>query len=188
MALSLNLLSTRGGLAAAALLLMLLLFATLTDLQRRRIPNWLTVPGLLAGLLLHGIVGGLDGFVSSLGGALLWFVVGFSFYSKVGGIGAGDIKLVIAAAALTGAIPTLYLAVFSLGLQVLWLFGRWLLSGHAGQNFRNLFVWIQVTFVRGGPKIHFVPAGLPDKSPHAPFMLLAALLLGSLVHLHLLQF
>ena len=42
-----------------------------TDLQSRRIPNWLTGPGVLLGLVLHCVFGGLRGAGLSLVSALI---------------------------------------------------------------------------------------------------------------------
>ena len=73
----------------------ILLVATVTDLQSRKIYNWLTFPAMLAGLVLNTVLGGLPGLEGSLLGFLagtLVFVVGFF----IGGMGAGDVKLMAA--------------------------------------------------------------------------------------------
>ena len=77
------------------------LVATVTDLRSRRIPNWLTGPTMLLGLLLHLVAGGWKEGVSSLLGLLLCGVVFLVFY-LAGGMGAGDVKLIAAEASLLG--------------------------------------------------------------------------------------
>lgn len=71
------------------------------DVRTRRIPNWLTGPGILIGLLLHLLLGGWR----SLGGAALaGLIAGFVFlvFYIGGGMGAGDIKLIVAVGCLAG--------------------------------------------------------------------------------------
>jgi prepilin peptidase CpaA len=75
--------------------------ALVTDLRSRRIPNWLTVPALLLGLMLNLIVSGKDGGISALEGAALGFGLLIPFYlMRV--MGAGDVKLLAACGALLG--------------------------------------------------------------------------------------
>ena len=84
------------GLAAA-----LSLVAGWTDWRSRRIPNWLTVPGLLAGIVFNVTASGWAGAKTSLLGAglglglLLPFVV-------IRSLGAGDWKLMGALGAILG--------------------------------------------------------------------------------------
>ena len=69
--------------------------ATATDLRSMRIPNWLTLPLLLAGITYAGLTGGWEGVRAALGGAAITgsiFVLG---YAMAGG-GAGDAKLMLA--------------------------------------------------------------------------------------------
>ena len=75
--------------------------ATFTDLRSRRIPNWLVLPFLLAGLALSTWMHGWQGLGQSLGGALLGLVIyGVLFW--MGGMGAGDVKLCAAIGAWVG--------------------------------------------------------------------------------------
>ena len=81
-------------------LLMLLTVAVLTDLRERRIPNKVTVPGLLAGLVIGAVLEG--GFPQvALGGASLALLVSFPLVA-LGGLGAGDAKLLTAVGAFVG--------------------------------------------------------------------------------------
>lgn len=77
------------------------LAAALTDWRSRRIPNVLTLPLLLCGLIVSAAFGGLPGLADSLGGsalAALPFVLLFLF----AGGGAGDAKLMSALGAWLG--------------------------------------------------------------------------------------
>ena len=70
-------------------LCMLCVVATVWDLKWRRIPNWLIVVGLVAGLFFHLLGCSLaDGLLGLLLGGVPWLLVGL-FRGSVGG---GDIK------------------------------------------------------------------------------------------------
>ncbi|HXF26757.1 MAG TPA: A24 family peptidase [Bryobacteraceae bacterium] len=72
--------------------LLVLAVAMFTDLRSRRIPNWLVLPFLAAGLAASTLLHGGRGLLSSLEGALLAAaLLGVFFLS--GGMGAGDLKL-----------------------------------------------------------------------------------------------
>lgn len=74
--------------------------AVVSDLRSRRIPNRITVSGLLAGLVLGALAqGGVP--VTALLGAFLALLVGFPLFA-LGGLGAGDVKLFAAVGAFVG--------------------------------------------------------------------------------------
>ena len=72
-----------------------------TDLRRRRIPNWLTVPALLIGVIANTILSGLPGLKTSLLGAGLGLALLLPFV-LLRSLGAGDWKLAGALGAFTG--------------------------------------------------------------------------------------
>lgn len=70
--------------------------AVVTDIQSRKIYNWLTFPAMATGLILSAIFGGLAGVQASLIGFFagsLVFAIGFFLG---GAMGAGDVKLMAA--------------------------------------------------------------------------------------------
>lgn len=71
------------------------------DVRTRRIPNWVTGPGILAGLLLHFALGGWRSLSGAALGGLLAGTVFLLFY-LAGGMGAGDVKLIAAVCCLAG--------------------------------------------------------------------------------------
>jgi len=71
------------------------------DLRTRRIPNWLTVPTLLAGLAINTLLYGWAGTKSGLEGAGLGLGLLLPFV-LARGLGAGDWKLMGALGALLG--------------------------------------------------------------------------------------
>lgn len=86
-------------------LVLSLLVATVTDLRQRRIPNLVTLPLILLALLLHSLATGLPGLVHSLQGLGLGFGL-LLIPHLLGGIGAGDVKLMAAVGAVLGPAQT----------------------------------------------------------------------------------
>ncbi|WP_342387826.1 A24 family peptidase [Salinicoccus bachuensis] len=75
-----------------AFLIIILAICVVTDIRKRKIYNKVIFPALLAAFGLNIIFGGFSGF----GDALIGFVVGFTLLLIpyiLGGIGAGDVKL-----------------------------------------------------------------------------------------------
>jgi prepilin peptidase CpaA len=98
----------------SAPVLLVALVATREDIRSRRIPNLVTFPALLLGIVCHWALGGPNGALLALGAALLagaillpgWFL---------GLMGAGDVKLMAALAAWLGSPRAgLFAVLFSL--------------------------------------------------------------------------
>jgi prepilin peptidase CpaA len=81
--------------------LIVLAVATFTDLRNRRIPNWLVLPFLVAGIVVSTWLHGWHGLGFSFGGLGLGLLLyGILFW--MGGMGAGDVKLAAAIGAWIG--------------------------------------------------------------------------------------
>jgi prepilin peptidase CpaA len=80
---------------------LLSLVAAATDLRSRRIPNWLTVPGLLLGIAANTTLGGWSGLKASLLGAAVGLALLLPFV-LLRSLGAGDWKLAGALGAFAG--------------------------------------------------------------------------------------
>ncbi|MBK5292472.1 MAG: prepilin peptidase [Acidobacteriia bacterium] len=89
--------------------------ATVEDLARRTVSNWLPALALAGGLAGHSVVEGWRGAGSALLGAVGGFCVFLVFY-LLGGMGGGDVKLMAGFGAILGVgrlLPaTLLAAVF----------------------------------------------------------------------------
>jgi prepilin peptidase CpaA len=72
-----------------------------TDLRRRRIPNWLTVSGLVIGIAANTALGGWGGLKTSLLGAAVGLALLLPFV-LLRSLGAGDWKLAGALGAFVG--------------------------------------------------------------------------------------
>ncbi|HEV8396593.1 MAG TPA: A24 family peptidase [Vicinamibacterales bacterium] len=86
--------------------------ACATDLHSRRIPNWLTFGATALALAVHVAVDGRAGAQVAMGG---WVTGLFLFMPLflLGGMGAGDVKLLAALGAWLGAPDTVWLAIYA---------------------------------------------------------------------------
>lgn len=107
------LLETLDSVATVPLLVVLAAcgITAVTDVRSFRIPNYVTLPLFVAGLLFHAILPGGNG----IGFSLLGGAVGFGcliLFHFLGGIGAGDVKLLAAVGTWIGpgAVFVLFLA------------------------------------------------------------------------------
>lgn len=115
--------------------------ATVTDLRSFRIHNLLTLPLFGAGLLFHGLTGGGEGLVNSLFGALFGFAVPFLFF-LMGGMGAGDVKLMACVGAWLGMPLTYYVVVASACAGGIYAAVLIVLYQPAGKTWMNLkIIW-----------------------------------------------
>jgi len=119
------------------LLAAILITATVTDFKYRRIPNWLIGSGLVVVILYYSITGGWSGVVFSIKGLALGIgllIIPFA----VGGMGAGDAKLLGLVGAAKGAAfaanAFLWMAVWGGLMAVLVL----LRQGRLGSTILNL--------------------------------------------------
>ncbi len=92
---------TRPEFAYAAAALFCAFTSAVYDIKSRRVPNFITGPGILAGLLLHLILGGWRQFALAAAAGLICGLVFLAFH-LVGGMGAGDVKLITAIGCIAG--------------------------------------------------------------------------------------
>jgi prepilin peptidase CpaA len=101
--------------------------ATIWDLRSRRIPNWLVVPFLLAGIITKTVVQGWHGLAEGLEGVLLGALLLGILY-LLGGMGMGDVKLCAAIGAWVGP-GQLMLALVLMGMAGGFMALVWAISG-----------------------------------------------------------
>src|SRR5215472_17886759 len=87
--------------------------AATLDWRTRRIPNWLTVPALIAGIAVHTALNGWHGTLFALEGAALALVLLLPPV-MVRVLGAGDWKLMGVVGALMGPILMLFILFVSI--------------------------------------------------------------------------
>jgi prepilin peptidase CpaA len=102
-----------------AFVLTLTFLAGASDWRTRKIPNWITVPGILSGLMLHIAISGWPGAKASLEGVGLALALLLPLV-LLRALGAGDWKLMGAVGAFVGPVLFLFIlfgSVFASGLM-----------------------------------------------------------------------
>lgn len=116
----------RLGFELIPLVALFTLTAAVTDFRIHKIPNWLTVPTAILGLVYHAIFSS-TGPLTGIGFALAGFAVGFVLLilpAVLGGGGMGDVKLLAALGAwlgvrfilITFAVGSIFAAVIAIGV------------------------------------------------------------------------
>ena len=116
---------------------LLALIAAWTDFRSRRIPNWLTVPGMLIGVAANLALNGWSGLKASLLGVGLGLILLLPFV-LLQSLGAGDWKLAGALGAFTGPVlltDLLLGSVFVAGVMAVALI---IYKGRMRQTVRNI--------------------------------------------------
>jgi prepilin peptidase CpaA len=116
--------------------LLLALAAAITDLQSRRVPNWLVAVGAAAGLALNAWASGGAGVGRSLLGGVVGFCIFLPFF-LLRGMGGGDVKLMGALGmclGVAGIVQTALLASIAGALLAMAVAAR---HGALGRTFAN---------------------------------------------------
>lgn len=126
------------GLATSQVVVLVLgTIACWCDLRTRRIPNLLTFGGAAAGLIYATAVQGWPGFLASAGGWLTGIAVFLPFF-LLGGMGAGDIKLVGCIGAWLGPQAALWVSLYTALAGGVMAIGIGLATGYFGQALLNV--------------------------------------------------
>lgn len=98
------------------ILIVVLLIAAIFDYKFRKVPNYITFPAIVCGMAIVFLKGGLIGLSASTMGLFLGITL-LSFPYAMGGIGAGDVKLLGAIGAIKGPwfVFTAFLAAAIIG-------------------------------------------------------------------------
>jgi prepilin peptidase CpaA len=132
--------------------LALTLYAGWYDWRTRRIPNWLTVPALLAGLVLRYMIGGWTGTAMGLEGAGLALLVLLPLV-LLRALGAGDWKLMGAVGALLGPRMVLFVLLASIFVSGLMAIVMMVQTKRVKATLRNLVVLVH-GFLSFGLRTH----------------------------------
>lgn len=89
-----------------------LILSAAFDLRSHRIPNYLTMSSMLLGLMYHTSLTGFNGFLFSFTGLFAGLGLLIIFY-LMGGMGAGDVKLLGAVGSFIGAKGVFWSFLFS---------------------------------------------------------------------------
>lgn len=129
------------------ILILVLIICFITDLKYQKIYNKVIFPALITVLMLHLAFYGYNGLKSFL----LGFVVGFSILLIpyfLGGMGAGDVKLLALIGAIKGSAfvlnTALYMAVIGGGMAIVVI----LFHKESLKCFKQLILWV-FSFLQG---------------------------------------
>jgi len=150
----------------------ILIEAALIDGWKLKVPNWLTFHMVLGGIAYCTYIGGTAGLLWSLGGALVGLAVLMPLHA-IGGMGAGDVKLMAGIGAWMG--PSITLGAFVVSalvggvmavLMVLWsgnVLKHWVqfhVIGHEILTVRNPEK-LSATAAERKPTMMLLPYGIP---------------------------
>jgi|ERR1043166_164757 len=128
------------------------LSAAFTDVKARRIPNWLTYSAMLLGLVLHSVLYGWGGLLTSAIGGLL-FGGTFLFFYLIRAMGAGDVKLAAALGFIVGlgaSLQVLFATALAGGAMAILFM---VFSGRVIETLRNT-AWIVAFHGQHGLQAH----------------------------------
>ncbi len=143
------------------------------DFRVKRIPNLLTYPTMAVGLGYHCIKSGVDGLVFSTTGLMLGIAI-FIIPYIMGGMGAGDAKMMGAVGAVLGAKGVLLAMVFSVLIGGIYAVIILLSNSKYMKGFITRHVTTLKTLVVTGQFIS-IPVHERDKEPKLRFGLAIAL-------------
>ena len=151
--------------------------ATFTDLRSRRIPNWLVLPFMAAGVTVSTWIHGWHGLLQSMSGLALGGLL-FGILCLMGGMGMGDVKLCASIGAWIGPsqlMLALVITGFAGGVMAL----CWAIAGgFVGDLFKNtgdIFVGFKNHGLRPHPEL-VLDNPSARKMPYAP-----AIAIGTLI-------
>jgi len=123
------------------ILLIILTICVVTDLKSRKIYNKVIFPGLMMTFGSHFVLGGWEGLQFSIIGFLIGFVILLIPY-LLGGMGAGDVKLLALIGALKGSLFVLYTAVYMAVIGGIMALIILLINKEVGAFFKSFILWM----------------------------------------------
>lgn len=150
----------------------MLIWAAYIDGKQLRVPNWMTFPMVLSGLAYNGWAAGWSGFETAVVGMVVGLLCLLPLYA-VGGMGAGDVKLMAGIGSWLGGPITFYAFCVSAvigALMAVWMAYR---GGRFGHHYANFFLilneWMTVKDPQAlatiaaerKPRMMLLPYGIP---------------------------
>jgi prepilin peptidase CpaA len=136
-------------------LTIVLIIGAATDVRYHKIPNWLTFPTMTIAVVYHAGTKGLDGFLFSLGGIAAGIAC-FAVPYLMGGMGAGDAKLMGAVGGVMGATGTFIAFLFTAIIGGFYALGLLAFHGHLKETARR-YGTILKTLLFTGQFIYITP-------------------------------
>lgn len=147
------------------MLAVVLLVCLATDISRQKIYNKVVLPGILAALLLNLYLYGFGGLKTSILGFLAGFAVLLIPY-LLGGMGAGDVKLMAFIGTAKGALFVLNSAIYMALAGGAISLGILAINGQLGNFFKSVYNWLFWLLFRTKRKLEFAETGMKNKFPY----------------------
>lgn len=147
--------------------------AAWTDVTTRRVPNLLTFGAAALALAFHAYDGGVSGLGWACAGWLVGTAVFFPFFA-LGGMGAGDVKLVAALGAWLGPLGAVQIAIAAAiagGVVAVVVMVRARYLRTAWQNLKLLFAHWGVNGIRPLPELTLATGKGPRLAYAVPILL-----------------
>ena len=160
------------GYLAQIILLITLSIAVVLDIRYQKIPNWLTFSAMLAAVVLNTSSMGLQGFLFSFGGVLVGIAVMIIPY-LMGGMGAGDAKLMGAVGGMLG--PKGVFIAFLLTALIGGIYALGILAYFGGfrETFRRYWQMLKMFFLTG--KVNYISPSANETRPRLRYGIAIAL-------------
>ncbi len=126
------------------------ILAVVCDLRTRRLPNTLTLGAAAVALALHGVAGGGSALISAAAGWAVGVALFLPLYA-LGGMGAGDVKLLGAIGAWLGPMGAVWTGLYGAIAGGVMALVVALARGYAGTALRNVGT-ILLTWLAAGVK------------------------------------
>lgn len=124
------------------------LIACVTDLKSFRIPNAITLPLAVTGIVYHGVIYGSAGLQNSALGLLFGGLVLMLLY-VIGGMGAGDVKLLAGVGAWLGIPAIVYVFIVAAAVGSLYSFALLIAQGRLASAVTTVRVVLRQLAVAG---------------------------------------
>src|SRR6201984_3626587 len=124
------------------LTILLTVIASAVDVRKKKIPNWLSVPGIVVGIGVNTVVGGWPGCETSLLGAGLALAILLPLV-LLRALGAGDWKLMGAVGAFLGPVLILIILLGSVFVAGIMALVEAIRTGRLKETLVNMAVLVQ---------------------------------------------
>ncbi|MDH4232725.1 MAG: A24 family peptidase [Nitrospirota bacterium] len=156
--------------------IMVLIVAAVLDIRFQKIPNWLTFPSMIAAIILNTASTGFPGLLFSLGGIMAGIAFMILPY-LMGGMGAGDAKLMGAVGGLLGPKGVFIAFLLTALTGGVYAMGVLAFYGGLGETSRRYRLILRNFFLTG--KVLYIPPSGKENKPRLRYGI--AIALGSIM-------